>query len=338
MDAIILVFILPPIFVIVCLFIHIILHELGHTIFGLIENYEFYAFGIGSYAFIKENGKIKFKKYKIPGFGGYSLMLPPKSQNHKIPYFWYFSGGIIFNIGTTILFLLLIIYIPLNETMLMFSLAFILMGLYSGIISALPLKIAGGTDGCKILAIYKNNQTHEYFYNAYMIISKLFEGIRMKEMPKKLFIVPDCANFNNPIFAGVKNAEADRYYDNMEYEKAEKSYKSLISENITLAKVVENEVLCQILYFEIIKGNEEETANLMTKKLKKYIKSTYNNITKKRLMFAYTLLIEKNVKESENIWNDFHNVCEGSLIKGEIETESETMNYIRKIAIERGIL
>lgn len=63
MDLIPLIFIIY-ISIIVCLYLHIILHELGHLIFGLIENYRFFIFGIGSHAFIKEDGKIGLKKYK----------------------------------------------------------------------------------------------------------------------------------------------------------------------------------------------------------------------------------------------------------------------------------
>jgi len=67
-----------------------IFHKLGHLIFGLIENYEFCAFGIGNYAFVKEKRKIKIKKYRNGNAGGYCIMIPPKPKNGTIPYFWFF--------------------------------------------------------------------------------------------------------------------------------------------------------------------------------------------------------------------------------------------------------
>jgi len=321
-----------------CSQIHVILHELGHLVFGLIQKYEFIAFGWGGYGFIREDGRIKLRNYEIRGAGGYCIMTPPKPKNHKIPYFWYLSGGLIFNFLSTVIFLLIIVFVHLNGVIYLFSMVFILIGLYLGIINTLPLKISGGTDGCKILAIYKNDQVQEYLYNSYRIRTDISKDIRMKDTPQNLFILPDNANFNNPIFAGIKYSEAYKYFDNGEYDKAEETYKSLISENIKLTNVLRNEVLCQILYFEIIKGNEEEVAKLMTKKLKKYIKSAKRDISKKRLMYAYTVLIEKDVEESESIWYDFHDACEYNLSKAEVESESEIMDYIGKIGIEKGIL
>lgn len=265
-------------------------------------------------------------------------MKPPKLKNHKIPYFWKLSGGIILNISSAIIVLLIINYIPLNEIIYIFLIVYIVIGFYLGIFNALPLRTSIGTDGCKILAIYKNKQAREYLYNLYMGELNYSKDVQIKDNSQTILNLPKDANLNNPILAAIKNLEADRYYSNMEYEKAEESYKSLISDDVKLTKVQKNEVLCQILYFEIIKGNKEEVGKLMTKKLKKYIKSTYSNISKKRLMYAYTVLIEKDVEKSEKIWHDFHNSTEDSLMKSQIETESEMMDHIGELGIEKGIL
>lgn len=55
-------------------------------------------------------------------------------------------------------------------------------------------------------------------------------------------------------------------------------------------------------------------------------------------MYAYTLLIEKDVEKSKEIWHDFHDATENALIESEVETETEMMDYIGKIGIEKGII
>ena len=321
-----------------CTYIHIILHELGHFLFGLIEKNKFYALGIGNNVLIKENGKIKIKNHEISGYGGYCIMIPPKPKNNEIPYFWVLAGGSILNIISSIAVLLLILFIPLNEIIYYFSIVFVILGFYAGIINLLPLKISVGSDGCKILSLYKNKQARKYLYDLRIATIKLFEGIQIKDLPQNILAISDDVNFNNPILASIRVIEADRYWENEEYEKAVEKYKSLLTEDIKLTNVNKNNILCQLLYFEIMKGNEEEAHNLMTKKLKKYIKSSYNLIDKKRLMYAYTVLIEKDVEKSEEIWYDFHDACEKNLNKSEVESESEMMDYIGELGIEKGIL
>lgn len=230
-------FLIAIFFGILALIIHIILHELGHLVFGLIKNYKFFAFGIGSYAFIRENGKIKVKKYKIGGAGGYCIMMPPEPVKDKKPYFWYFAGGVIFNIVISIIALILINFAPLGELILVFLFMLVGIGFYIVIINALPLKISIGTDGCTILSIYKNKQAYEYLHNSEIIGIKLLKGMRMKDIPQNLLTIPKDANFNNPIFANIKSAEANKYYDNMEYEKAEETYRSLLVKDIKLVTV-----------------------------------------------------------------------------------------------------
>lgn len=44
-----------------CIFLHIIIHEAGHMIFGLLTGYRFLSFRIMNFIWIKDNGKIKLK-------------------------------------------------------------------------------------------------------------------------------------------------------------------------------------------------------------------------------------------------------------------------------------
>ena len=43
----------------------IIIHELGHLIFGLLSGYKFSSFRIGNIMLVKTGGKLKFKKLTI---------------------------------------------------------------------------------------------------------------------------------------------------------------------------------------------------------------------------------------------------------------------------------
>ena len=80
-------------------FVHIIIHELGHLVFGLLTGYQFASFRIGSLMFVKKQEKIKVKKFSLMGTGGQCLMMPPKMENGSMPYRLYNLGGVIFNLN-----------------------------------------------------------------------------------------------------------------------------------------------------------------------------------------------------------------------------------------------
>ena len=77
--------------------IHIVVHELGHLVFGLLTGYKFSSFRIGSLMLIKTEDKLKFCKYSLAGTGGQCLLMPPKNHKKK-PYILYNLGGIFFNL------------------------------------------------------------------------------------------------------------------------------------------------------------------------------------------------------------------------------------------------
>ena len=55
-------------------FIHIIIHEGGHLIFGWFSGYQFSSFRVGNIILVNNNGKLHLKKFSIPGTAGQCLM------------------------------------------------------------------------------------------------------------------------------------------------------------------------------------------------------------------------------------------------------------------------
>ena len=49
----------------VALFFHMIVHEAGHLVFGLMTGYKFCSFRIASFMWLKENGKLKMKRLTL---------------------------------------------------------------------------------------------------------------------------------------------------------------------------------------------------------------------------------------------------------------------------------
>ena len=75
-------------------FVGVIIHESGHLLMGLLTGYRFISFRIGSFVFVKENGRIVCRKYSLPGTLGQCLMThDPVQSPDEIKYSWYHLGG-----------------------------------------------------------------------------------------------------------------------------------------------------------------------------------------------------------------------------------------------------
>ncbi len=92
--------------VLLAFYIHIILHETGHLIGGLIGGYTFVAFSIGGLCFSKETGNLKVYFEKSKSIGGYCRMLPPKNVT-KESFLAHILGGLISSLVLTVISLVL---------------------------------------------------------------------------------------------------------------------------------------------------------------------------------------------------------------------------------------
>ena len=112
---------------VIAFILHIIVHEAGHLVFGLLSGYKFVSFRVFDFKIIKdENGKLSFRYEKIAGTGGQCLMRAPEYVEGKFKYKLYLLGGVIFNIVFSIVsWLILPSYYTLLFALIGFTLAFL---------------------------------------------------------------------------------------------------------------------------------------------------------------------------------------------------------------------
>lgn len=112
---------------VIAFILHIIVHEAGHLVFGLLSGYKFVSFRVFDFKIIKdENGKLNFRYEKIAGTGGQCLMRASEYIEGKFKYKLYLLGGVIFNIVFSIVsWLILPSYYTLLFALIGFTLAFL---------------------------------------------------------------------------------------------------------------------------------------------------------------------------------------------------------------------
>jgi tetratricopeptide (TPR) repeat protein len=326
------------IILIICLFVvslmyfislmfQIIIHEGGHLIFGLLTGYKLIFFRIGKLTFVNDNDKLKLKSYKVVGTAGQCLMMPPEGTGYNCPYILYNLGGILANAIVSLLLLLIYIIFPLPKLIGIFILCAVICGIYTFLRNGIPMKLKITNDGYNVLSISKDKTSRYCFYTMLKVSGLKYMGMRIKDMPLEWFRLPVDADLNNSMICNLKLVEGTYYHDKKQFSKAKECYNTVVN---NLSEVSQNEVKCELLFYEIIdEARPEVIEELYNKKLKKYIKMTSNYISHKRLMYAYNLIVLKDKAKAEKAFQEVERIAKTYPDKSEVSSEMEIIEFLK---------
>jgi hypothetical protein len=140
---------------------HIIAHEGGHFLGGLLSGYEFASFRVFNIMIVKRDGKYLRKKFNLVGTGGQCLMAPPQPFRPDYPYRLYNLAGGLTNLiiaGVCIgLSILVVIGGAESAWVLLILFPLIVAGVYCGVTNLVPMIIGGvANDGWNLTHLGKD--------------------------------------------------------------------------------------------------------------------------------------------------------------------------------------
>lgn len=252
-----------------CYFIHLIIHELGHLIFGLLTGYKFLSFRIFNLMLIKINEKLKFKRLKVAGTAGQCLLIPPKFDESSFPYVLYNLGGVILNsIFTLVSFIF--IFITYSYTASCIYYLFFAAGLFVAITNGLPIKTDLLTnDGYNLKYYKKSIDAKKIFYLQLDVNAKLSQGIRYKDMKSKMF------NIKNDEL-GIAGVLKENYFmDLHKFKEAKKQIIKLLN-NENLLGLYQIFLKLDLYTINTLLNEEKDETIFNDKQVKAVIKSMGN--------------------------------------------------------------
>ena len=311
--------------------VHIIIHELGHLVFGIATGYSFVSFRIGSLTIIKEDGKFKTKKYNIPGTAGQCLMMPPDLKDGKYPFIIYNFGGVIMNIvfsGISILSVILVknMEFPLNVIFVLFAIA----GLFAALTNGIPFKIAGiANDAYNVKSMIKDEEAKRGFYLQLRVNGLLSNGMRFRDMDDTLFELKEDADISNPLNTGIKLMKYNWYLDNMDFDNARKCIDSFVPYFNKLIPLYTYEINCERMFLELVgECNKKFIDRIYNQQLKKYIKASKYMISKKRLLMAYEAFYNEDKAMALKHYQELKKIYDNYPVKGEADMELMIADWI----------
>lgn len=314
------------------MFIQIIIHELGHLVFGLLTGYQFASFRIGSLMFVKKEGKIRLKKYSLMGTGGQCLMIPPEMKNGTIPYRLYNLGGVIFNLVFGGIGVGLFLLLKDNLLLQMFFILFATVGMAFAITNGIPIHAEIDNDGANACSLGKNQEALRCFWIQMKINALLTEEVRLKDMPEEWFRIPSEEDMrNNMLCTAVGVFACSRAMDQKDFKSAREMAEELLKKDIGLSFLYKEILTSELCFCELIEEKRAEILNqLMTKDFERFAKAMSAQPSLLRMQYAYELLEKQDKEAAKKKLEQFEKAAKNYPHACEIEGERELIEVVQK--------
>lgn len=306
----------------------IIIHESGHYVFGRLTGYTFVSFRVGSLMLVRDNGRIKLKRFSVPGTLGQCLLAPPNVKGESFPYLLYNLGGVIGNMISSLLSFILLFLLPEHPWISIILVTNSVIGVFIALVNGIPLKLGVPNDGMNIYLL-RDKHARIAFWLQLHINGLLAKGERLRDMPKEWFELPPNANLSNTLVSTIPFFRCEYFMDKMEFEKV-KSECQFIMKNIPdLLSIYKMELFCHLLFLEIIGDCQmDKILEIYTKELKQYINATKKYISRRRLLYVYELLVNQDREKADKQLVAFEKVAKNYPVASEVEREREILKVI----------
>jgi len=305
--------------------LHIIVHEGGHLVGGLLTGYRFVSFRIFSLTLLRRDGRYIVRRFNIPGTGGQCIMLPPEGDAAKVPFVIYNAAGVAANILLTAAAVPYFFIHSADSGMFAFLLALfiVIAGLWTTIINGIPMKINGMcNDAGNIRLMLRDMQVRRHFVLQLRAHALCQNGMRPKDFPPEWFNIPDSGEEYGLINAVTDMFAVAREIDRADYSRAHTMLTAIRDRRPTLPDMYEKEIDCELAFTSLMLGYEDEARALLTPDLTAYIRRTVSySSSKPRLLCAIALHLEHDSQKAATILRDTETQRDRYIMRGEAEAD-----------------
>ena len=309
----------------IIIFLQIIIHEVGHLVFGLLSGYRYSSFRIGSFMWLKKDGKIHFKRLSLAGTEGQCLLCPPEMVNGKMPFFLYNLGGSLMNVISSLIFIGVYMICKDIAYLSVFLIMASIVGFAIALMNAIPMKLGVvNNDGYNALSVSKSNAAVHAWWVQLKVSEQISKGVRLKDMPKEWFVVPSDKEMKNSITATIGVFATNRMMDMQDFDEAKELMDKLLVMDSAIVGLHRQLIVCDKIYCELIDGNRNsQLDNMLDKPQKQFMKQMKNFPSVMRTEYAYALIAEKNSQKAEQMNAQFEKIAITYPYQGDIVSERE---------------
>lgn len=313
------------------MYLQIAVHEGGHLVFGLLTGYRFCSYRLGSLMLIKEDGRLRLRRFSLAGTGGQCLMAPPP-WSENLPVVLYNAGGCLMNLLCAALCLLL--WLPLREHWLgALPLVSAVVGLGFALINGIPLRIGGvDNDGRNILSLKKDPVARYAFWQQMKVSEKQSKGLRLRQMPEPLFTYP-AEGLDNPLVASVAVFSCNRLLDQGKVAEARAAIETLLDRKTGLPGLYRSLLTCDLMCCRLLEGDSNGAKKLITTEWTQFCRSMKTFPSVQRTQYYRAKLLDGDRRASEKALAAFEKTAKTYPYPAEIEGERELLAMAERAVV-----
>lgn len=302
--------------------ISILLHELGHLIFGYLTGYRFLSFRVLSFLILKDKqGKVQFKRYGIMGTLGQCLMVPPNRE--EIPIFWYNFGGVFLNSLTVLIGFMLIVW-GKHDLVTLVGYLLVAINIFFIYLNWVPIK-GISNDGKNYREAKKYPASRHAFKEILTLNAQIAYGQRITQM--EISVNPEDLAYDKLIQAAVRLFLNTRMLYQKDIEGFSASMK-VLNEEIKQKCITVPPVWKLYVYFLLLLENKLNHPIFNNKQLHVLIKRMkYEPFV---YVIRYVESVRRNQGDAEDIKKAFYELAEKSHLKGEVLDCIDLLDYLEK--------
>ena len=313
--------------------VQIAVHEAGHLVGGLMCGYSFISYRVGSFALIRRDGKLTFKRFSVAGTGGQCLMLPPDRPIEEIRTMPYDLGGVVANLLLSTLCVIVLLCADLDFSAAVYPVMMAIVGFGAAALNGIPINVNGmPNDGMQGVLIRKDMETKRVLFTLLRSNALVQDGMRPRDLPAEWFDYELDSENVNPLVINVLSMKVGVLLDEMKWEEARELCAALLENTSRIPAVFSYEFKCEYVFTLLMTGDKEKAAEIYAdKKLQAYIKQTEDVMpSRQRLLCAVSLLLDNDRAKAEEIAAKVERNREQYISLGEAISELEIMKYVLK--------
>lgn len=316
--------------VLIAFILHIILHEGGHLVAGLLTGYRFVSFRFLNFTLINRDGRLQWRNFELAGTGGQCLMAPPDKPLEEIDTRWYNAGGVLANILIVLLSLVLVwaFDLPhwLNE--LLVIMAFI--GIVTALTNGIPMKLGGvANDGFNLLQMEKDLPGKQSFCNILDINARSQEGETYSEMPERLFALPQPIDWKNSMHVGSVLSAATRLLAIHQWDDAHQLLTEALNHKNEYMMLYQLETENMRIQTCILSGRDDEARLHYTQEVQKHISQHASTQSDKQLTsMAVALALDNDRPKAEALLQNLEANRDKFIHQSDVAMSLDLMHHI----------
>ncbi len=318
----------------VTVFIHLVLHEAGHLITGLLTGYKFLSFRVFKFTIVKTDEGLRWKRFHIQGTGGQCILEIPEDQDvEKAPWFWYNAGGVLMNLLLAGLSILVLRSFELHLAAFSFFVMMAFVGILVAFMNGVPMIVGGvSNDGYNLWTLWRHPEERRFFVRSLQAAGKLSRGLRMSKMPATWFEDIPVKEQSHYLEISNRILYMALLEDQQRFEEARMVAEELMALGKKLAQLYKLEVGGELVMLELLTTQRHDVVDkLWDKQLERYTiaNSKYSPI-KCAVLYAYELLHKRDAEKADTYKLQFEAHRDDYTMPGEAKTTTILIESIIK--------